>query len=1843
MISLFQKIVKQYSDKTALKFGCLSFSYSELDRISDCIAQLILQSGHTPAKSPYIGLYSSRSQFTVPMILGIWKAGFAYVPMDPKYSSERIAYIIDDCKLNIIITDCDAPVSEYFQVQWLTIDAATISSVARQPIHEKQGRYAYVMYTSGTTGKPKGIPIAHVSLLNLIEARNKALYSHVENKLETCIASISFDYSVWETFCPMMVGTPVYFFSEEEKANPQRIVEILEEQHVTTFNITPTYLSLIPYRQLPDLKYLIFGGEPCPEPLVRKWQNTCEVVNIYGPTEATTFITANILEKEGSVNDIGEPMEGTTCYVLDEQYRQVPQGEKGELFIGGIQLTDGYLNKEELNKQKFIPNPFAEEGAIDPIIYASGDIVYQLPNGHIICCGRKDSQVKLHGFRIELGEVKTAIEQCTQVESAAVEVATQGEQKFLRAFIKAHVSPLDMESLKKELKGVLPPYMIPTRMIEVPNIPKNINGKIDFKALADMLFSEQKADEVSGEVEEQIAAIWHDLLGNMESIKSDSNFIEVGGDSISIVYMMRKINQQFNKQLTLDDIYRNLTVSQLASVICSSKLDNKKDVTTSTIVNLQEIPLSQHLQKVYVHCKLNQQASLAYNLVELIPFEPSLKKDKLLDSWNNLLQIHDAFHMTFHTDAIGKPFMKVNSFEPQTTIPEIPVADDEEVKTLVTKRLTIPYDLERGPLYFAELYHFKNGKWLFAVYMHHLISDGWSLDEVRLQLYVIYAQKVLDVAGSFAKYVYDTYKKEQGSMGIDSKKYWDAYQEDVPELKLPGINDDNNSNDYTTGCVVKQMDHALSEAIHKYCSQHQITLFSFLSSALMLVLYRVSRQQKFMLGYPTSGRTTSESLNLLGYFVHPCPMKFEESLLDMTFDQLCKHTINDIREATAHSYALVKLPPVNFTLEDMRYETRLGINLPYQLAPLMLTVDTDEKELQCRWLYRRALSETEQIDLLSRCYIGLIQQIVEVEAKPVRELSMLGKSAYSHMVEQNTISPLSFPKRTIVDVFQKQMACYPDHLALKDENRSYTYQELDRASENVSSVLLSDGLSQGAVGIYSGRSSQAIMTIIGIIKAGSFYVPLNETYPQERLKDIIKDSGMQRLITTRSLLKDLEGLVPEVRIYLMEDLLDANVDENKVQQVSILPSSPAYMIYTSGTTGKPKGVIVPHSSVVSMVTIGADNIYRPSAEDRVIQFSTYLFDASVIDIFCTLLSGATLVTVPEVMKKDAELLFQFMEDEKISWACFPPAFLHSCHHNATTYLKKILVGGESPSQEIINRYSNITFVNGYGPTENTVCSTSHTYANSKVTASNCIGTPLPGVTCYVLDNDRNMVPDGVIGELYLGGLQLADGYHNRSDLNSRYFIDNPYVSQTDLQNNVNTKLYATGDLVCRKTDGLLYFMGRKDFQVKIRGYRIELGDIENTLLSHPDVQQCIAEVSKMNEVQQIVAHVETVNSQLTASMLRAYLKDKLPAYMTPTYWTFSEHFPLTQNGKIDRDRLPDPQQDMANVNSSEEMLTETECCCRSVISKILDVPIEKIDIKACLREELGMNSLYVLEYISQMQARGYDLHVSDITNNNSIKQLAAFIDNHKEPLTLEQINKRVVYFATQNDLKKPLLIVFSGYPYYEYFYTNFHNKFKEDYTILVVESPVEFYILRKDYPMNMDALMEEYARLIQPVLQNRNTPIVTTGLCIGGDMALRFAVELDQQGIASPSVVVIDGYACRSDYGPEWGGYVVIDEISDEANKERNIIMHTLSGSFVQKHYTGNVHLIMCTDFADEPGQSREEGFERYPVNQANWKKSQPDMPITFVDSVHMALLHTPNNLKILKEVIDSYAYPHKL
>lgn len=1836
MNDLFKSIVEQHSSEIAIKFGCQSATYQELDNLSDKIAQLIIDSGQTPKECPFIGLYSSRTFYTIPMMLGIWKAGFAYVPMDPRLSSERIDYILDDCNIQLILSDSDTPLAGYSHIHWQSINESILSTVSPTPISVQPNTYAYVIYTSGTTGRPKGSPITQAGLLNLIEARQE-LIPPAENLLETSLASIVFDYSIWEIFCPLMTGTPVYFLSEQERNNPQLIAELLEKQPITTFSITPTHLSVVPFRHYPHLKYLTVAGESCPESLIRKWQKLCKVINAYGPTETTVVTVAGIMTSDGPANDIGLPLQGVSCYILDEHLHQVPQGKRGELYIGGVQLSDGYLNNEELNKQRFIINPYAKQNPSAPTLYASGDLVYQQPNGHIIYCGRKDNQVKIRGFRIELGEVKTALEKCESVESAAVETAGQGNQKYLRAFVKASVTPFNPILLRDELKGKLPPYMIPSRIIEVATIPKTINGKTDFKALEAFIPSEQHKDDVSGDTEFQIAYIWHHILGNATPFNSESDFIGMGGDSISVILMTEQIRQLFNIQITIEDVYSNLKLCQLADFVSSAVQGENNLSPTSIVIDFQAVPLSNHLQNVYVHCLLNQQASMAYNLVELIPFDGSLNKDQLLTAWNKLVETHDALRTTFFTDNAGKHFLRVHDIETLTDISEYNIANDKIAKKLVTERLSRPYDLKNGPLYFIELYHYADGRYLFAIYIHHLISDGWSLDELSKQLHALYEQKDIRIKGSFANYVFDTYEKEHSSLATDSKQYWNSYLQDVPDLKLPGFKTDSDNTDYTTGCVYTRLDSALSHAIQQYCSQHHVTLFSFLSSAFMLIISRISRQQQFTIGYPSSGRFSSTDFDLLGYYVHPYPLKFDDTLLDMSFRELCNHTMKDIRDAAAHPFVHVNLPSFNFTLEEMRYETNIGINLPYQLAPLTLTVDNDKMNLQCRWLYRQSMAKQKDVELLNRCYLALLQHIItDNDQHTMRSASMITKSEYDRQVNMNTLSPFQMPKETIIDVFLRQVELYPDHLALKDENCSYTYQQLDEVSIRVAASLMSDGLPQGAVGIYCERSSQSLATILGIVRAGCFYVPLNDSYPKERLRHIITDSGMQRLVTTRCLQKDVEGLVPSVRICFIEDMLVVETDI--MPRPEITTSTPAYMIYTSGTTGKPKGVIVPHGSVVSMVTIGAPGVYCPTADDRIIQFSTYIFDASVIDIFCALLTGATLITAPESVKKDPERLFQLMEEEQITWACIPPAFLHSCHKDPTSSLKTILVGGESPSQEIISRYRNIRFINGYGPTENTVCSTSHTYSQNTTQDSNCIGKPLQGVTCYVLDDDHNLLPDGVIGELYLGGLQLATGYHNRPDLNDKSFLANPFASKTDLELGVNTRLYATGDMVCRKADGLLYFMGRKDFQVKVRGYRIELADIENTLQTHPDVQQCIAEVRQIGGAKQLVAHIETTNNQLTAITLRTWLLDKLSTYMIPVYWSFSNHFPLTHNGKIDRSRLPEPQLCTTGGNDNEELL-EVERRCRFAISTIVGIEPESLDVNVNLIEDIGMNSLQILEYVSQMQARGYQIHAADVYRCKTIRRLTDYLESNKEPLTQEQIDGRVVYFSTPDDHHKPLLIVCSGTPYFEAFYMNFHRVFKDQYTILVIETASEFYSLRPDFPINMDELMKEYVRILRPILKNRNMPILTTGLCLGGDMALRLAVELNTQGIASPSVVVIDGFACRSKYGPEWGGMVIEPGISEEVIKFRNHVLHNLSGSFIQRHYSGPVHLIMCTEFEDAPGETREEGIAHFPINKANWKESQPDMPITFVSSVHMQMIHDPENLRIIKQVIDSYAF----
>ncbi len=1840
MITLFKKVVEKYKDQKAVSFGNRYLTYRDLDLYSDKIAQLIIDSGHTPEECPYIGLYSQRSILTVPMMIGIWKAGFTYVPMDPKHPVERIAYMIGDCRLKLILSDCGFPSGVNADVRWTNISEDSIKTLPHRILQErKQARFAYVIYTSGTTGQPKGTPITHQALRNLIEAR-KALIPPEKNLAELGLASIVFDVSVWEIFCSIMTGTRLYLVSEIERNDPKRIVELLEEQHITTFSITPTHLSVIPYRQFPELKYLVFAGEPCPKELIRKWQQTCSVIDAYGPTEATVIATACFHGPDSHPNDIGLPLQGVTCYVLDEHLQQVPKGEKGELFIGGIQLTEGYLNKEEINRKKFISNPFATADSSDPVLYASGDIVYQQPDNHIIYCGRKDNQVKIHGYRIELGEVKAAIEACQSVEAAAVEVVGTGNQKHLRAFYTKSSPQYDAIQLKNELKEKLPFYMVPTQLIELETIPKNINGKTDFQALDHMMSLRKEEDFVTDGIEKQLAAIWHQVLNYGESIRSDSNFLDIGGDSISIILMMQEVNSRFHIELTVRDVYASTVLSHLAEVV--RKAPSVK--VESENIALREIPtdkifLPEHSQLVYAHCLHSQEASAAYNLVELVAFRESFQKDRVLSAWNRILESQDALRMTFHTDEDGKPFVTVHDYLPIDDITITEVTDENMVRAIVQERLSLPFRLEKDALYRLEIYRFEEKKWILAIYIHHLISDGWSLDELHQQVVAAYHNTDKIETGSYAHYLYDTYYQEQANQGVIDRTYWQDYVKDCQELLLPTIFLKNNTHNYKGDCITADIDDDLTILVRRFCQQHHLTLFSFLSSAFLILLYRFSRQQSFTIGFPTAGRIHGEYFHTQGYFVHPRPIRFETEWLDTTFVDACLHTMAHVQQTEGHRLSMVNLPPVNFTMETMRSETRLGVVPPYALAPLTLTVDIDSDHMQCRWLFRKAVVDSDALLMMSNCYVALLQNIVRdgsLQSK-VRSLSLLSSEEYAAIRNRNTISPIQSSSESIIDVLKRQVSKYPEHIALKDETGTVSYLELDRLSDGLSDFLYEHVKGGNAIGLFTDRRNLSLLAIMGIIKSGNFYVPISHTYPDERIRDIVADSGMRAILTIRQYKEAILSVCPDHDVFVIEDIIESYpLLSTSLTLPPLSVHTIAYMIYTSGTTGRPKGVPITHGNIVSMVTIGAPGVFCPTHEDRVLQFSTYLFDASAIDIFTTLLSGATLVTAPEELKRDPEKLFAFIADEHISWACFPPSFLHICKQEAPKELRTILVGGESPSPSVIERYRNIKFVNGYGPTENTVCSTAHIFWGNAVQDSNCIGVPLSGVSCYILDDDRNLLPDGVIGELYLGGLQLSIGYHDRPELNEKCFIENSFVTEADHKNGQNELLYATGDIVWRKADGNIYFFGRKDFQVKLRGFRIELADIENALLAHPAVTQCVVEIRSFEDNKQLVAHIATESIQLEGKQLRDFLSEKLPQYMIPTFWTFSQHLPLTDNGKIDREKLRHLELCFSQQNAEEQELNQEEFKCSSIVARLLGIDLSAVSVEGNLISDLGMSSLQVLEFASQMRGRGYNLKPSDIYRLGNIRRLVDYYtsDDSNRELTPEQIASRICYFTSPVVKGKPVLLVVSGYPYYETEYYDFDNYFKNDYNILVIDSANEYFMWHPDAPLTIDALMDGYVEILKPILKKYQIAGVT-GLCIGGDMGLRLAVELNALGLARPKVFVLDGYAKRTTYANGLGSFVIEPDIDSDLNLRRNQIMRQMTDTFEQKYYVGETHLLMTTHFGDEYGQTKEEGEAIHPYNKQKWLEAQPDVIITYLDGLHMELLHNPRDLKQIKDVID--------
>lgn len=1828
LMESFSSLASQYGMRPAVLFGDDVLTYVQLDRCSDVVASLILQHTGGHQSSDFIGVYASRSLYTVALFLGVWKAGYAYVPIDPNNSSERLQYIFSDCSPSLLLTDLET-VPEGFDV--LRVTPEMLEQPCPPPPPCQPNKYAYMIYTSGTTGQPKGTPITQRALQNLIEARQTCLPA-AENTLELSFASISFDASVWDVFPPLFTGTTIYYVSEEEQHDPQLILEVLARRQVTCACIPPAILTLLPYLPLPLLKYLVVAGESCPIETIRRWQATCKVVNAYGPTENTVCTTMHVYGSNPVANNIGRPLRNVSCYVLDAHGHLLPPGVRGRLFIGGQQLTEGYYHRAQLNEQSFIPNPFAtpRERALglNGRLYDSGDNVCRLPDGDLLFFGRSDQQVKINGHRVELGEVQSRIEQYPGVHMAAVHLTKRQGRNVISAYVEADAESFDLAGLRQAISQQLPRYLVPSTFTLVERMPLTINRKIDFKALEKLSvpLSVKESDSLPDtNIHNTILQVWQQLLDTTVTFSLDDNFLDLGGDSIALIMMVQALEERLSVNIPMAAVYQSPTIRHLARLIeHPSALQPLFSASPSSNSNIPP-----HLLSLLMQCMMSPHASRAYHLVQLMPIGGNPPLDLLTEAWNRMRQRQESLRLTFTINRDGRPEMAIRPFQPEAMLQQVNYRDESHLEQLVKQRLDDSYVFDGSPLCRAVVYVSENKPTVVAVYIHHLLTDGWSMRLLREQFTDICRQLQTGASSElpaplpygYGDYVHSLLAK------IDQKAdkdYWEQYLSDIEDLHLPYL-PMPKPDDLSAELLTAELSQQQSEGIARYCREHRLTPFAFLASAFMLMLARLCRQEDFVVGYPSSGRTDSRFSQVMGYFVHPLPLRFTADSWNLSFEDYCRQTLRDVRNAEEHLMAFSQLVEIAnsqgdtevasplvqamFAFEDYAPESLLALQAPAQF-PLSLTVSRKTNApWTCTWKYAVSRLQADTVRLMSRCLGVLIGHILQNDSPSVAGLSMLSADERKAIVQRNAISPLATPQQDVVTMFRQLVAQPPHPWMAKDQDVTWTYQQFDHYSDLVAAALPRHA-NNLPVGMLMERSCRAIATILGIMKAGHVYVPLSVSYPVERLRAIVDDCRMCCLVYDRSQQNLAESLaLPEHILPLcFDDCLSARSAEKPAFPV-ISGSDIAYMIYTSGTTGQPKGVAVTHANLAALVSIGSRDRYNISEDDIVLQYNAYVFDASINDLFPALLRGARLVVASDAVRHDPQRLMGLIEREHVTYTSVPPALLPLCPEHLPATLRTLVVGGEISSQAAIDRYSRqLTMLNEYGPSENTVTTTMHRFGADAIRDARCIGRQLQGVSCYVLDDHLNLLPPGCPGQLYIGGLQLSAGYHGRPQLNEDSFIPNPYVTDEDERRGLNTRIYATGDIVRQDEHGNFYFMERKDTQVKIRGFRIELQEIEQVLLRHPAVSQCVALVRTIGGTPQLAAFVASSQDDLQSKELYHYLSTLLPSYMLPSYWSILPALPLTPNGKIDYRRLPAPQHYATTGQGEQPPMSETERRLCAIVEKLMEIEPDTIRPEDDLFNDLGMTSIQVLQTAQALKDAGMVISPSDIFLHRTIRALALLGHSCSSG------------WYDGYDAAKPVVVLVCGYTAVHPFYSDYLKSLRHDFSVWVFDSFSFWNEGPSDAVSYVNYLLAETEREMSRV---GAIVYAVTGHSIGSALGMLLAERLRQRGNPAIRMVAI-GTSLHVNSQ-------MLDLIGDGDTPLKQML-----SSLPPLLFGGDLRVALeqkpsaSVVLNGEPNPEVEKVSKQHMVqNEQTWKRSYPSAKFLMLDASHFELLQ-PRFLPLL-------------
>lgn len=1629
---IFERWVEDEPNKVILTAEDGDFTYSELNSKANRIANSLIKRGVKIEDK--IMFMMKRDSNLIASVLGIIKAGAAFIPIDPKYPEERINQVLRDSNSKFIIVsdgiECNSP--NKINVNELLEEENT----SNPDVKLAPENLAFLIYTSGSTGKPKGVMLTHMGITNYIANHPKNIPIHaLVNKCEKMISisTVSFIVFLREIFGTIMNGMPVVFANDEESINPLELCKLFDKTGADAFGSTPTrlleYLKLEEIQEkLANCKFLIVGGEGFPPRLydVIRQYSDCEIYNSYGPTEVTIASHGKLINSPRVT--AGFTMLNVVNKVMDIDGNQLPPYVTGELYVGGAGIARGYLNNEELTKKVFM-----KLNGIN--YYNTGDLAKIDEFDEVYVLGRNDTQIKLRGLRIELSEIEDTVANYPGVSAVSVVVKEVNDVEHLCAYYSINNdadSSNFNDDLKEYLKGQLPDYMVPSYFVKLDKFPTTPNGKTDFKNLPDIEVKEESLAEPQTKTEQVLFDILKEILGT-EEFGIETDLFSVGLTSLSVINLISAISDKFDVVLAITHILKIKTIKEIALEIESNlSLDDNDEFTHSSKL----YPLTANQLGVYFDC-VKDAEKLAYNLPKYINFG-NIDEFKLKKAIIKVINSH-PYLKTHIVMKEGAVYQEPRNNMVIDDLIEIADLGNDEIDDTYINNFIKPFDLSEGPLFRFKIIKDSKGVSLLSDF-HHIIVDGTSLNLLFNEIALLY----------------DDYETEL------EKEVINGFDYSLNEVKIEGSNiykeaelfHFNKIKEFDEGSLVTPDLNGLEEegvaeekiafvdknAVEEFCNNLSISPNNLFMGITSFVLSKFVYNKNLLFATITNGRFTADEQKTLAMMVKTLPLAVKLNS-DLSFKDYFEYINKEWLDTLSYSsYPLTKIadkygivPEFLYAfhgkiIEDIHMDGRVikRESLDYDGLKFKLNLNVIEENNEYKLLcqYNNALYSQKLVKTFLDSILVVLNKLMHLSSSELQETLLKDVSIVNYTVDKK-FKLEEIPEFRLNKLFENVVDKHSEDIALIADDGEFTYSELNIKANKIANALIKKGVTvEDKVMFILKRNSNVFASMFGISKAGAGFIPIDPDYPKERVEHVLTDSESKFIIVDEIIdINNIDLSEYDDNLLNIYDLLEEEDVSNPNPDLS--PDNLAYIIYTSGSTGLPKGVMIEHHNITNFVYPDPSSIYCYDIASntkkegyKCLAIATVAFDMFMQETFIPLLNGGTVVFANDIQYKDPLALKDLIQNTGANVFNGTPSRLLQYFEmeglkEELANFKIFAVGGEGIPQQLWTKAStlaNAKIYNIYGPTETTVVCNTRLVEDGVL----AIGKPLFNVYEEIMDLDGNPLPPNVIGELYIAGAGVSRGYLNRPEKNAEVYVDIDGIH-----------FYRAGDFAKWNEEGEIFIFGRLDNQIKLRGLRIEIGEIEAAISEYPAIKSVAVAVKKIKDNDHLCAYF-TINEEFKKDNLgenefsidiydlKNTIGEKLTHYMVPTVYMELEKMPETLNGKTDLKNLPEP----VLISEFVEPENEVEAFFANTFADILS--LEEVGVTANFFE-IGGTSLLVTKITLAALNKGYDLNYGEVFDNPTPRMLAEFILSGSEDNKEDSEERDYDYTKINNLLKKNTL------------------------------------------------------------------------------------------------------------------------------------------------------------------------------------------------------------------------------